>query len=83
MEMKNRLRNSIVRKIQQLSSDKLTEIDEVLSQIENQALSKSKTLSLAGSWKTLEEDFFTEWTENLHKNRANDREILLPLRKPL
>jgi hypothetical protein len=75
MNVKNRLRNSLVRKLQQLSADKLTEINNLLSKIENQLKSKDKTLKLAGTWKDLGNDFFIDMTEKLHDNRANDRQI--------
>jgi hypothetical protein len=75
MTIKNRLRNSLIRKIQQLSTDKLTEINNLLGKLENQFKSKDKTLKLAGSWKDLGDDFFVDLTENLHDNRAKDRQI--------
>jgi hypothetical protein len=75
MTAKNKLRNKLMRKVQHLSTDKLTEIDNLLSKIEDQFKSKEKTLKLAGAWKDLNEDIFTELTENLHNNRANDRQI--------
>ena len=75
MTVKNRLRNNLIRRIQQLSTDKLTEINNLLGQIENQFKSKEKTLKLAGSWKDLSEDLFIELTEKLHNNRAKDRQI--------
>lgn len=75
MNIKNKLRNTLVRKLQQLSTDKLTEIDNLLSKIEGQLKSKDKTLKLAGSWKDLDDNFFIDMTEKLHDNRANDRQI--------
>lgn len=75
MNVKNRLRNSLVRKLQQLSADKLTEINMLLSKIEDQIKSKDKTLKLAGTWKDLDESFFHEMTKSLHDNRTNDRQI--------
>ena len=75
MTVKNRLRNNLIRKIQQLSTDKLTEINNLLGKIENQFKSKEKTLKLAGSWKDMGEDIFINLTENLHDNRAKDRQI--------
>lgn len=75
MNTKNRLRNSLVRKLQLLSADKLTEINNLLSQIENQFGSKDKTLNLGGAWKDLDNSLFSEMTEKLHDNRANDRQI--------
>ena len=75
MNVKNRLRNNLVRKLQQLSTDKLTEINNLLSKIESRLKSKDETLKLAGTWKDLNNDFFTEMTEKLHGNRANERQI--------
>lgn len=75
MDTKNHLRNSLVRKIQRLSADKLTEINNVLNNMENQFKSKDKTLTLAGAWKDLDIDFFSETIDQLHKNRTKDRHI--------
>ena len=75
MDLKRRLRNSLVRKIQRLSTPKLTEISNLLSKIEDQFKSKDSTLQLAGTWKDLSDDLFIELTENLHEKRANDRQI--------
>ena len=75
MDIKNKLRNNLIRKIQRLSVDKLTEISDLLSKVENQFKSKDKTLKLAGSWKDLDQDVFNSLTEKLHDNRAKDRQI--------
>ena len=75
MNVKNRLRNNLIRKIHLLSTDKLTEMSDLLSKIENQFKSKDKTLKLAGTWKDLSDDVITELTEKLHDNRAKDRQI--------
>lgn len=75
MDVTNRLRNSLIRRLERLSADKLSEINNLLGQIESQTKTKDKTLKLAGTWKDLDDDFFTEMTENLHDNRARDRQI--------
>lgn len=75
MTVKNRLRNTLMRKIQQLSTDKLTEINNLLGKFESQFTSKEKTLTLAGSWKDMSEDILVDLTEKLHINRTNDRQI--------
>ena len=75
MTIKNRLRNNLIRKIQQLSTDKLTEMNNLLGKLESQLKSKDKTLKFAGSWKDLGDDFFVDLTEKLHDNRAKDRQI--------
>ncbi len=74
MDVKKRLRNNLIRKIQQLSTDKLTEMSNLLSKIENQFRSKDKTLKLAGTWKDLGDDILIDLTEKLHERRAKDRQ---------
>ena len=74
MDVKKRLRNNLIRKIQQLSTDKLTEMSNLLSKIENQFKSKDKTLKLAGTWKDLGDDILIDLTEKLHERRAKDRQ---------
>jgi hypothetical protein len=71
--VKNRLRNSLSRKLQKLSTDRLTEIHNLLSKNESNTKSKDKTLNLAGAWKDLDDSFFIETTYKLHENRAKDR----------
>ena len=68
MDVENRLRNSLIRKIQQLSTDKLTELNKHLKKIEDTFPSKDKTLRLAGSRKEMEEDLFADPTVSQNKN---------------
>lgn len=75
MDISNKLRNNLIRKIQQLSTEKLTEMTNLLSKFENQFKSKEKTLKLAGTWKDLDNDVFSELTEKLHDKRSKDRQI--------
>ena len=75
MDIKNKLRNNLIRKIQKLSTDKLTELTNLVSQIENQFKSKESTLKLAGKWKDLDNKLFIDLTDNLHANRAQDSQI--------
>jgi hypothetical protein len=51
MNVKNRLRNSLVRKLQQLSTDKLNKINNLLSKIASQLKSKDKTLKITRTWR--------------------------------
>ena len=76
MDSNNRLRNSLVKKIQQLPAGKLKQVDNLLAEIEDQIDSKEKTLQLAGSWKDLDDELFSDLTSNLHQNRNNDRQII-------
>jgi hypothetical protein len=75
MNVKDTLRNNLMRKIERLPADKLTEIDNMLRKIESQFKSKEKTLQLAGAWKDLDDDLFIDLTEKLHDNRAKDRQL--------
>ena len=72
MDTKNKLRNNLVRKIQLLSIDKLTQLDAMFSEIGKQFVSKEKTLQLAGSWNDLDEDVFTK----LNHNRVNNSRVI-------
>ncbi len=75
MDVKNRLRNNLIRKINQLSTDKLTEMTNLLGKMEIQFKSKDKTLKLAGTWEDIDNDILMDLTKNLHSNRAKDRQI--------
>lgn len=75
MDVKKKLRNSLISRIQQLSTDKLTELSNLLSKVENQLKSKDRTLQFAGTWKDLDDDIFIDLTEKLHNNRSKDRQI--------
>ena len=75
MNIKNKLRNNLIRKIQLLSTDKLTEINNFLN--DNQLKSEAKALSLAGTWKDIGNDVFHDLTDELHDNRAHDRDTEL------
>ncbi len=75
MNVKNRLRNNLVRSIQNLSAAKLSELLAFLNKSGKSSSSKEQTLKLVGAWKDLNEEIFMNLTTNLHANRANDRQI--------
>jgi hypothetical protein len=75
MDVKRKLRNNLIRQIQQLSTDKLNEMTRLLNKLEQHFKSKTKTLELAGSWKDLDNDLLAEFTDKLHENRTHDRQI--------
>lgn len=76
MHSTDNLRKNLVKKIQSLPADKLKQVDALLNDIEKNATSKETTLSLAGSWKKMDDEFLNSLTSELHNNRNNDREIL-------
>jgi hypothetical protein len=57
MNTKNRLRNSLIRKLQRLSTENLAEVELFLDKIEDRFHSKELTLKLAGTWKDFDSDF--------------------------
>lgn len=75
MTVKNKLRNKLIRLIQQLSTDKLTEVSKILNTIEQQFKSKDSTIKLAGSWNEIDNELFSDLTDKLHLHRSSDREI--------
>ena len=76
MHSDNKLRNTLIRKIQHLPADKLKQVDNLLNEIEDVIKAKEKTLQLAGSWKEMDNELFNNLTTNLHHNRNNDRQII-------
>lgn len=76
MDIKNKLRNTLVKRIQQLSTDKLIELNNMLNKLDQRTESKESTLAFAGSWKDLDDDILKDLATDLHNNRANDREII-------
>ena len=73
MNVKEKLRDSLVSRIRSLSADKLIEVNNLLNKVEDDLKSKEKTLKLAGTWSDLGDDLISDLTENLHTKRANDR----------
>ena len=75
MDVRKKLRNTLIGRIQRLSVDKLNEISHLLGKIENRLNAKRNTLQLGGSWKDLDDEIFLDLTDNLHENRNKDRQI--------
>ncbi len=65
----NQIRQQILRKIRRIPSNKLKDLNEYLSRLEQSIEKKSKIISYAGSWNNIEETAFNELTDNLIKNR--------------
>ena len=66
------IRQQIFRKIRRIPSEKLNDLNDYLSKLEQTSGTSSKTLSFAGSWNNIDESVFDELTENLISNRNND-----------
>lgn len=66
-------RNQILRRISQIPKDKLKELDEYISNLEQEKNIKKKTLSFAGAWKDIDDSVFDDLTKNLITNRRKNR----------
>ena len=65
----NQIRQQILRKIRRIPSNKLNDLNEYLSKLEQTMEKSSKILSFAGSWNNIDESAFNELTDNLIQNR--------------
>jgi hypothetical protein len=66
-------RNQILRRISQIPKDRLKELDEYISNLEQEKNIKKKTLSFAGAWKNIDDSVFDDLTKNLINNRRKNR----------
>ena len=72
MKADTQIRQQIFRKIRRIPSEKLNDLNDYLSKLEQASDKSSKTLSFAGSWNNIDESAFDELTENLISNRAKN-----------
>lgn len=63
------IRQQILHKIRRIPSNKLNDLNEYLSKLEQTTDKTSKILSYAGSWKNIDKSSFDEFTEDLILNR--------------
>ena len=69
----NQIRNKIFRRISRVPKEKLKELDDFISKLEDSFGKKRKVLSFAGAWKDIDDDVFNELTDNLIENRSKNR----------
>lgn len=69
-------RNQILRRISRIPKDKLKELDEYVSKLEQEISKKNRTLSFAGAWKDIDSTVFDDFTINLISNRQKNRRRL-------
>ncbi|MCX6240011.1 MAG: hypothetical protein NTY07_21115 [Bacteroidia bacterium] len=69
MKADTQIRQQIFRKIRRIPSEKLNDLNDYLSKLEQTSDKSSKTLSFAGSWNNIDESAFDELTKNLISNR--------------
>jgi len=58
MTTETKIRKQILKRIQRISDEHLSDLDEYLRKLEGQISKKKKVLSYAGAWKDLDEDIF-------------------------
>ena len=73
MSTDTQIRSRLVRKIQRIPSNRLNELNEFISKLEQTSSHKDKILSFAGAWENLDTNVFAELTENLISNRQRNR----------
>ena len=66
-------KNQILRRIQKMPPDKIRELDEFMSKLEQETPKKKKILSYAGSWSDLDESTFEDLTKNLIEKRKKNK----------
>jgi hypothetical protein len=65
-------RNQILRKINRIPLDRLKELDDFVSKLEQGIIQKNKALSFAGAWSDIDESVFTDLTDDLINNRPRN-----------
>jgi hypothetical protein len=67
-------RNQILRRISRIPNDKLKELDDYVSKLEqDNNNNKKRTLSFAGAWRDIDNSVFDDLTNNLINNRQKNR----------
>ena len=67
------IRSQLIRRIQRIPSNKLNEINELVSKLERTSPAKDKNLSFAGAWENLDAETFNALTDNLIENRQRNK----------
>lgn len=66
-------RNQLLRRISRIPPNKLKELEEYISKLEQDKSQKSRILSFAGVWQDIEDSAFEDLTKNLINNRLRNR----------
>ena len=73
MSTETQIRSRLLKRIQRIPSNRLNELNEFISKLEQTSSNKDKILSFAGAWANLDTNIFVELTENLISNRQRNR----------
>jgi hypothetical protein len=66
-------RNQILKRIERIPVEHLSDIEKYLKTLEAKNTRKSKVLSYAGVWKDLDDNIFQEFTEELIARREENK----------
>jgi hypothetical protein len=69
----NQIRHQIFRRVSRIPKEKLKELSDFLSKLEDSFSKKQNVLSFAGAWKDIDDDVFSELTDKLIENRSKNR----------
>ena len=72
MISETQIRQQIFRKIRRIPSNKLNDLNDYLTKLEETTEKSSNVLSFAGSWINIDESAFDELTNNLISNRSKN-----------
>jgi hypothetical protein len=66
-------RQQILKKLYRVPSDKLEELDDFVSKLEQNSDKKVQIMSFAGAWQNIDDSVFKELTDNLINNRQRNK----------
>jgi hypothetical protein len=66
-------RQQILKKIYQVPSDKLEELDDFVPKLEQSTDKKNITMSFAVAWQDIDDSLFKDLTDNLINNRQRNK----------
>ena len=73
MMTETQIRSQLIRRIQRIPSNKLIELNELVSKLEQTSSKKDKNLSFAGAWENIDLETFDNLTVNLIENRQRNK----------
>jgi len=73
MITETKIRDKILKRINRIPVEQLTEVERYLKMLESQNTKKKKILSYAGSWKDLDDEVFRQFTNELITRRQENK----------
>jgi len=66
-------KNQIIRRIQNISPDKIKKLQDFIDKLEKNTPGRKKVLSYAGCWSDIDDDLFKDLTDNLISKRQKNK----------